>query len=120
MTGQQSAIRITETNQKRRGQEMIVVTGSVTARQDSFDDVRTLSLEHVHRSRAEPGCISHAVHVDCENPLRLVFIEQWADRAALAAHFAVPASRDFVRTLQPLAAASTTIEIYDATLLENL
>ena len=99
---------------------MIVVTGSVTARQDSFDQVRKLSLEHVHRSRAEPGCISHAVHVDCENALRLVFIEQWADRAALAAHFAVPASRDFVRSLQSLAAAATTLEIYDATRLEEL
>jgi quinol monooxygenase YgiN len=99
---------------------MIVVTGSVTARGDSLDEIRTLSLEHVHRSRKEPGCISHAVHVDCENPLRLVFIEQWADRAALLAHFAVPASRDFVRALQPLAAASTTIEIYDATRLEKL
>ena len=35
---------------------MIVVTGSVTARPDSFDEVRRLSLEHVHRSRTEPGC----------------------------------------------------------------
>src|SRR6202047_668858 len=99
---------------------MIVVTGSVTARQDSLSEVSRLSLEHVHRSRREQGCISHAVHIDCENPLRLVFIEQWADRAALAAHFAVPASRDFVRTLQPLAASSPTIEIYDATRVENL
>ncbi len=74
---------------------MIVVTGSVTAREDSFDEIRKLSLEHVHRSREEPGCISHAVHVDCENPLRLVFIEQWTDRTALLAHFAVPASRRF-------------------------
>jgi quinol monooxygenase YgiN len=99
---------------------MIVVTGSVTARQDSFDDVRRLSLEHVHRSRKEPGCISHAVYVDCENPLRLVFIEQWADRAVLSTYFAVPASRDFVRALQPLAATATTIEIYDASRLEKL
>jgi quinol monooxygenase YgiN len=99
---------------------MIVVTGSVTAREDSLDEIKTLSLEHVHRSRKEPGCISHAVHADCENPLRLVFIEQWADRAALLAHFAVPASHNFVRALQPLAAASTTIEIYDATRLEKL
>jgi len=99
---------------------MIVVTGSVTARADSFDEVRKLSLEHVHRSRTEPGCISHAVHVDCENPLRLVFFEQWADRAALLAHFAVPASRDFVRSLQALAAAATTIELYEATRLEKL
>jgi len=49
-----------------------------------------------------------------------VFIEQWADRAALLAHFAVPASRDFVRALQPLAAAAATIELYDATRLEKL
>jgi quinol monooxygenase YgiN len=99
---------------------MIVVTGSVTARQDSFDEVRRLSLEHVHRSRGEPGCITHAVHVDCEDPLRLVFFEQWADRAALLDHFAVPASREFVKSLQSLAAAATTIELYDATRLEKL
>jgi quinol monooxygenase YgiN len=98
---------------------MIVVTGSLTARDDSFAEIRELSLEHVHRSRTEPGCISHAVHVDCENPLRLVFVEQWADRAALLAHFAVPASREFVRALQPLAAATATLELYDATKLEN-
>ena len=99
---------------------MIVVTGSVTAREDSFDQMRELSLAHVRRSRMEPGCISHAVHVDCENPLRLVFFEQWADRAALLAHFAVPASRDFVRALQSLADQATTIELYDATRLERL
>ena len=99
---------------------MIVVTGSVTARQDSFDQVRKLSLEHVHRSRTEPGCISHSVQIDCENPLRLVFFEQWADRAALLNHFAVPASRDFVKSLQTLAAAATTIELYEATRLEKL
>ena len=99
---------------------MIVVTGSVTAREETFSEVRRLSLEHVHRSRDEPGCISHAVHADCEEPLRLVFIEQWADRAALLAHFAVPASRDFIRALQPLVAASPTLEIYDATRLEGL
>ena len=99
---------------------MIVVTGSVTARKDTFDEVRRLSLEHVHRSRTEPGCISHAVHVDCENALKLVFIEQWADRAALLTHFAVPASRNFVKQLQSLAAAATTIEIYDATKVDKL
>ena len=90
------------------------------ARQDTFDEVRRLSLEHVHRSRKEPGCISHAVHVDCENALRLVFLERWADGAALLAHFALPASRDFVRALQPLAADASTIELYEATRLEKL
>jgi quinol monooxygenase YgiN len=99
---------------------MIVVTGSVTARPETFDEARRLSLEHVHRSRQEPGCISHAVHVDCENPLKLVFFEQWADRAALAAHFAVPGSGEIVRALRSLAAGSTTLELYDASRLEKL
>jgi quinol monooxygenase YgiN len=99
---------------------MIVVTGSVTARKDSFDEVRRLSLEHVHRSRKEPGCISHAVHVDCENPLRLAFFEQWADRKALLAHFAVPASREFVGGLRSLVAEPATLDLYDATKLEKL
>jgi quinol monooxygenase YgiN len=99
---------------------VILVTGNVTAREDSIDEVRRLSLEHVHRSRLEPGCLSHAVHIDCENPLRLVFLEQWTDRAALGTHFAVPASRDFVRALKSLAAGASKIEIFDATRVENL
>src|ERR1700751_6012351 len=99
---------------------MIVVTGSVTARPETFDEVKRLSLEHTRRSRTEPGCISHAVHVDCENPLRLVFIEQWADRAGLATHFPVRASQICARALGSLAAGPPTIEIYEATRLEGL
>ena len=99
---------------------MILVTGSVTGREDSFEEIKRLSLEHVHRSRLEPGCLAHAVHVDCENSLRLVFVEQWADRAALGAHFAVPASRDFVRSLRSLAAGATELEIFEASRVENL
>ena len=98
---------------------MIVVTGSVTARPETFEEVKALSLDHVRRSRTEPGCLSHAVHIDCENPLRLVFIEQWADRAALAAHFAVPASRDFVRALGPLVSNTPDIQIYDSERLKR-
>lgn len=98
---------------------MIVVTGSATVQRDSIDEARRLSLEHVQRSREEPGCISHAVHIDCENPNRLVFVEQWEDRAALLAHFAVPASRKFIKALSQLLVEPSTIEIYDATLLDR-
>ena len=99
---------------------MILVTGSILAREEAFDDVLRSCIEHVERSRKEPGCISHDVHVDCQNPMRLFFFEQWADRAALLTHFAVPASREFVKALQSLASAATTIEIYDATKVEKL
>lgn len=93
---------------------MILVTGDIVAKPDTLDEVLALSLEHVRRSRSEPGCISHAVHRDEENPLRLVFVEQWTDRAALLAHFAVPASRSFASAVRGLAAQPPTLQIYDA------
>jgi quinol monooxygenase YgiN len=99
---------------------MLIVTGSVLARQDSFEELRAQALEHVRRSRTEPGCLSHAVHVDCETPLRLVFIEEWESLEALLAHFAVPESRAFVKSARGLAAEASPIAIFDATRMEKL
>ena len=93
---------------------MIIVTGSVQARPETFDEVLRLSLQHVHRSRLEPGCLLHSVHRDVEEPQRLVFLEHWADRDALTAHFRVPASGAFARALGELAAAPPTMDIYRA------
>lgn len=94
---------------------MIVVTGSVRARPETFDEVLRLSREHVARSRAEPGCISHAVHIDCDDAYRLVFVERWADMDALRAHFVVPESRRFGKALAGLAAEAPDLQLYDAT-----
>lgn len=93
---------------------MIVVVGSVLVRDGRMAQAQELSLEHVHRSRTEPGCISHAVHVDCENPNRLVFLEEWADHASLQAHFKVPASRQFVAALSECAAEAPKMASYQA------
>jgi len=93
---------------------MIIITGSVTARPDTFDELRALCLEHTRRSRLEPGCLSHAVYVDAEEPQRLFFFETWQDRAAVATHFAVPESGAFVRAASKLAAAQVGIQLYEA------
>ena len=94
---------------------MLIVTGSLTARPDAIDELIAVSLEHVRRSRTEPGCLLHSVHRDVEDPLRLVFLEHWADAEALRAHFAVPASNEFVKAARGLAAGSTAISIFEAT-----
>lgn len=93
---------------------MIVVLGSIVAKPDTLDALTRLSLEHVLRSRAEPGCISHAVHIDTENPMKLVFVEKWKDARALATHFRVKASIDFVTKGREMGAEAPTIEIYEA------
>ncbi len=93
---------------------MLLVTGSLVAKADRIDDLLAHSLEHVQRSRTEPGCLEHGVHRDAENPLRLVFVERWSDREALAAHFALPASRGFVESISKLVAAPPELNIYEA------
>ena len=93
---------------------MLIVSGDITARSDSIAEMTLAALEHVRRSRLEPGCISHDVAIDAENSLRLIFFERWQDDAALKAHFAVPASRTFWRLLQGLAAEPGAMRIYNA------
>lgn len=90
---------------------MLIVTGSVTARPETFDALLEAALAHVARSRTEPGCLSHSVHIDCENPMRLFFYEEWASRPAVDTHFAQPGSHDFMTAVRELSASSTRVKI---------
>ncbi|MBV8851210.1 MAG: antibiotic biosynthesis monooxygenase [Methylobacteriaceae bacterium] len=99
---------------------MLIVTGSLVAREDTVEELRRQALEHTQRSRKEPGCVSHAVHVDCENPMRLFFFEEWESREALLAHFAVPQSRHFVKSARELAAEASPIAIFEAAKIQQL
>lgn len=93
---------------------MIVITGSIITNAANRAEIKKLCIEHSKRSRAEPGCIAHNVHVDCENPHRLVFLELWADGNAVRAHFGVPESGGFVKTVRALSTDAPEIHIYRA------
>jgi quinol monooxygenase YgiN len=93
---------------------VIIVTGAAVGRPETLDELLRLSLEHVHRSRLEPGCLLHSVHRDVEKPHRIVFLEHWADLDALRVHFRVPASGAFATALGELTAEPPTLEIYAA------
>lgn len=93
---------------------MIIVWGSIEAAEDKLHEVRQLSLAHVHRSRREPGCISHSVQADLENPNRLVFVEEWQDMAALQVHFRLAASIDFVQQVSKRAVCPPSIRIFES------
>lgn len=96
---------------------MIIVTGSVTAKPGSFEALLEASLAHVYRSRAEDGCISHAVRIDSEEPMKLVFFEEWRDMAALQAHFTTPGISDLLAAFREHSCASENITTYEATKL---
>lgn len=92
---------------------LIIITGSITARPGSLEELEAISLAHVERSRLEPGCLSHGVHRDVENPLRLVFFERWLDQPSVDAHFAVASSGEFVRQAMALSDSPPTLELFD-------
>lgn len=93
---------------------MIIVIGNVLVREGQMDAALEEALQHVRRSRTEPGCISHAVHRDVENPQRLVFVEEWADMAALQQHFQVPGSRAVVKALAALSDEPPRMTLYES------
>ena len=93
---------------------MILVVGHAVARSDTIEQMLQLSIAHVLRSRAEPGCISHEVSRDALQPLRLTFVERWSDLAALQVHFHVEETRQFGRALAQLAENRPEMTIYQA------
>jgi quinol monooxygenase YgiN len=93
---------------------MIIVTGSVLTNADNRAAIEAEAVAHCQRSRAEPGCLAHNCHYDVEQPDRLVFVEKWADRAALLTHFAVPESGAFVRAITALSSEAPEMQIYAA------
>ncbi len=92
---------------------MLIVSRAITARPDTFETLLESSLDHVARSRRERGCISHAVHLDCEDPLRLVFIEEWADCDALTAHFRQPGREMFMTLVRDLAQTRSPLKVLE-------
>lgn len=93
---------------------MVIVLAKVRFRPENLAAALGLSREHVHRSRGEPGCISHAVYEDPEHAGQLVFVEEWADEAALKVHFQVPASASFVKQLTALAVGRPVFKLFTA------
>jgi len=93
---------------------MVIIIATVQVQPVHLAAALAQSHEHVLRSRAEPGCISHAVHQDHEDPNRLVFVERWADRDAMNTHFGVAAARAFSKSLSEMAAAPAALDIYEA------
>ena len=93
---------------------MILITGHVILTPEHRERMIALGAEHSARSRSEPGCLAHNCHVDVEDALRLVFVEEWESVDAVRAHFALPASRAFVADMRALSPQPPVIRTYEA------
>jgi quinol monooxygenase YgiN len=97
---------------------MVIVYGSICAQPEHLEELLRISLEHVARSRMEPGCIRHGVHIDVEDENRLVFFEEWSDRSALQTHFEVPESNAFVQRASQLSVSAPEIQIFESKVVD--
>lgn len=97
---------------------MIIVLGNVIVKEGRLDEALEISQQHVNRSRNEPGCIAHGVHLDSENSQCLVFVEKWSDQLSLSQHFKEPTSIAFVKDIKELVTHSPEMTIFDATQLK--
>ena len=66
----------------------VVVVASFTAKPESVDTVRAACKKAIEAVHDEPGCELYALHQTGDT---FVFIEQWADTAALQTHSTAPA-----------------------------
>jgi quinol monooxygenase YgiN len=98
---------------------MLIVTGALRARPETFEALKAACVAHSQRSRTEPGCLSHNVHTDAEDPLRLFFFELWVDRAALDAHFADAHANAFMTTARALSEKTEGPDILEAELPQD-
>ena len=92
---------------------MIIITGGIALKPEHRAEALRLAIEHSRRSRAEPGCLAHNCHIDCEDPNRLTFVEEWADMAVVKAHFAVPESGAFVLELTALGEGAPWMRMFE-------
>ena len=81
---------------------MIVVTGRVHLPEGNRESFLALATEMCRASREEPGCAGYRVYADLEQPERYVFVEEWADDAALQSHFGEPHTATFMGGLTGL------------------
>jgi len=66
----------------------VTVLATITVKAGSEDRARDLLQSIVSPTLAEPGCLAYALHQSATDPTAFVFVERWADDAALAAHAA--------------------------------
>ncbi|MBL8482690.1 MAG: antibiotic biosynthesis monooxygenase [Rhodocyclaceae bacterium] len=83
----------------------LVVTARITAKPDCADALEQAMRVLVEATRREAGCLAYELYRHTELPEQFLFHEQWADRAALEAHWQAEHMHAYRRVAGPLIAA---------------
>ena len=88
------------------------VIARITARTDTVADVRALLRDLLEPTRQEPGCRRYTLLHNPRDPTDFTLVEEWADAAALDAHFTTPHLQTALALASSLLAATPDIRQY--------
>ncbi|AEI38415.1 MAG: putative quinol monooxygenase [Zymomonas mobilis subsp. pomaceae] len=80
----------------------IDIVASVQAKEGHEAEVEKIMKAAVPPSRAEAGNVKYDVHKDLQHKGHFVFIERWANNAAIGEHGATPHFQKLVHDLEPI------------------
>lgn len=92
---------------------MILVTGTITFDADKADTLLSAVAELVPATLAEEGCIDYGFWLSPTEPGVVRVVEQWADEAALNAHFATMHMATFMGAMGDCGISATDIWRHD-------
>ncbi len=92
---------------------MIVINGKLVLAMPVNETLRQAAAEMMKASNAEPGCGHYAFAQDLTNPNVVWISEEWADDAALRAHFASPHMAAFQKVMATLQIHERALKRYE-------
>ena len=93
-------------------QDVTRVVAHIVAKPSKLDEARSMLEALVEPTRNEAGCLRYELMKNLSDETEFVFIEEWADEAALTAHFSTPHVRAAFAQAADLLAAPPDIRKY--------
>jgi quinol monooxygenase YgiN len=91
---------------------MIVLAAKFTGKPERRNEILRLTAIVAPPSRAEAGCITYNFYEQQPSANEFLFFEEWADQAALDAHFQTPHFNDFMKQFPDLIQGAPHIRTY--------
>lgn len=99
---------------------MIVVVGRVHTDAERRDALVQAGETVAAASREEAGCLNYRLYQATDDPLALVFVEEWVDDAALQEHFRTEHIATFMRTITPLVTQPPDVQFHEVASTRDL
>lgn len=98
---------------------MILLTAYCSVNPDHFDRAIVACRKNKAAARTEAGCERFDFFQSVDEPNQLVFVEEWATRGDLEAHFAAPGFAEFFGVMTECMTGPPEIRIFEANLSEG-